>query len=94
MQASTYVVKGNLGFEVQNRKGVLSGLGGFRNSSPVLFSNLRFVNSNNEKAGSSKLSCGSAPVGIGCAKMGIDRVFKSSAKYRSVKAQASSGLSS
>lgn len=91
MQASTYVVKGNLGFEVQNRKGVLSGLGGFRNSSPVLFSNLRFVNSNNEKAGSSKLSCGSAPVGIGCAKMGIDRVFKSSAKYRSVKAQASSG---
>nr|AAG00995.1 putative glucose translocator [Mesembryanthemum crystallinum] len=96
MQASSCLVKGNLGFEVQNRRrGVLAvaGLGGFKNSSPILSSNLRFVNGViNKKSSSCKLTTsGSVLMGAGLARMGLDHVFQSTAKYRSVKAQAASG---
>lgn len=93
MQASTFMVKGNLGIEVRNRK---VGIGGFKGSSSVLCSNLRFVNvnDNNLKGNSCKLSCGSVSMGAGFGRLGLDHVLMSSTKYRSVRAQAASGLSS
>ncbi|XP_010693271.2 plastidic glucose transporter 4 [Beta vulgaris subsp. vulgaris] len=90
MQASTFMVKGNLGIEVRNRK---VGIGGFKGSSSVLCSNLRFVNvnDNNLKGNSCKLSCGSVSMGAGFGRLGLDHVLMSSTKYRSVRAQAASG---
>ncbi|XP_074308306.1 plastidic glucose transporter 4 [Silene latifolia] len=89
MQASSFVVKGKVGFGVKDPR--VNGIGGFRKSSSILCNNLRFVsnNNNNSNRGSScKLSSGSVSMGAGLARMGFDQVLKSTAKYRSVKAQA------
>lgn len=92
MQASTFMVKGNLGFEVQNRR--VAGLAGLKGLSSIRSNNLSFVNvnDNNYKSNPCKLSCGSLSMGAGFARLGLDHVMKSSPKYRSVKAQAASGL--
>ncbi|KAL2896715.1 Plastidic glucose transporter 4 [Bienertia sinuspersici] len=91
MKASTFMVKGNLGFEPLNRR--VSGIGSVKNSSSVLCSNPRLVNNNhsNYKVNPCKLSFGSISMGAGFARLGFDQVLKSSAKYRSVKTQATSG---
>nr|AAF74565.1 hexose transporter [Spinacia oleracea] len=91
MQASTFMVKGNLGFEVQNRR--VAGLAGLKGLSSIRSNNLSFVNvnDNNYKSNPCKLSCGSLSMGAGFARLGLDHVMKSSPKYRSVKAQAASG---
>ncbi|CAO2817237.1 unnamed protein product [Amaranthus hypochondriacus] len=91
MQASTFIVKGNLGFGFPNHR--VAKIGGSSGSSSVLCSNLRFkdINENNYKYNSLKLSCGSLSMGAGFGRLGLDHVLRSSPKYRSVKAQAASG---
>uniref|UniRef100_A0A803LAX4 Major facilitator superfamily (MFS) profile domain-containing protein n=1 Tax=Chenopodium quinoa TaxID=63459 RepID=A0A803LAX4_CHEQI len=91
MQASTFMVKGDLGFGVQNRR--VAQINGFKGLSSIGCNNQSFlkVNDNNYKFNPCKLSCGSLSMGAGFGRLGIDHVMKSSAKYRSVKAQAASG---
>ncbi|KAH9623544.1 hypothetical protein KSS87_007484 [Heliosperma pusillum] len=89
MQASSFVVKGKVGFGVKDPK--VNGIGGFRKSTSITCNNnLRFVSNNNNsnKGSGCKLSCGSVSMGGGLARMGFDHVLKSTSKYRSVKAQA------
>uniref|UniRef100_A0A803M4B5 Major facilitator superfamily (MFS) profile domain-containing protein n=1 Tax=Chenopodium quinoa TaxID=63459 RepID=A0A803M4B5_CHEQI len=91
MQASAFMVKGNLGFGVQNRR--VAEINGVKGLSSIGCNNQSFVkiNDNNYKFNPCKLSCGSLSMGAGFGRLGIDHVMKSSAKYRSVKAQAASG---
>lgn len=91
MQASTFMVKGNLGFGAQNRR--VAGIGVLKGSSSISCNNLRFVNVNNikDKGSPCELSGGSISMGAGFARLGFDHVMNSSPKYRSVKAQAASG---
>ncbi|KAK9683190.1 hypothetical protein RND81_10G122100 [Saponaria officinalis] len=100
MQASSFVVEGKVGFGVKDSR--VSEFGGFRKSTSAVCTNLRFANkninnininniNNKNKGGDCKLSCGSSSsMGAGIARMGFDQVLKSTAKYRSVKAHASS----
>ena len=92
MLGSSHVLKGNLGFQVQGRRGAGIGVDGLRDSSSVLISNLKFVKKNN-KGSRCKLNSGSIAMGAGLARMGVDHVLTSSANFRSVKAQAASEFS-
>lgn len=82
MQASTYSVKGNTGFDLRNRKD-LPGIGDFRKTSFV-WKNL----CQKERSSCLRLRFDSVVMG---AELGRMSVFRPSAKSRSVKAQANSG---
>ncbi|KAF8390108.1 hypothetical protein HHK36_024630 [Tetracentron sinense] len=87
MLASTYAVKGGVGSELQNRR-VLSSFGGFRKRSSGV-KNL-FMTERSSCCGS---RLGSVVLGVELARARtrVETMFRSSAKARSVKAQASDG---
>ncbi|XP_058087129.1 plastidic glucose transporter 4 [Magnolia sinica] len=88
MQASTVAAaKGSVGSELRNRR-ISSSFSGFRNTIPGL-SNLRMVNSSS--CGQSDLRAKSMGAGLTCCRMGVDIMFRSKAKARFVRAQASDG---
>ena len=89
MQASTHLIKGNLGFDLSKRR-VLPCFGDVRERNLTLNRNL-CIRSGSISSG---LSSGAVPMGaeLTCARNGIETVVRSSVKSRSVKAQAS-GLS-
>ncbi|GMH20664.1 hypothetical protein Nepgr_022505 [Nepenthes gracilis] len=89
MQSSTYVWKGSLGFEIQNSWFVAAGIGEYRKRTSALNS-LCIVDSNN-KRNFYKFNSASFSMEAGFARVGVDSVLKSLAKYRLVKAQASEG---
>ncbi|XVF20768.1 hypothetical protein REPUB_Repub12eG0031500 [Reevesia pubescens] len=88
MQASTHLIKGNLGFELSKRR-VLPCFGKVRERDLTLTRNLCIP------SGSicSGLSSGAVPMGaeLARARSGIETVVRSSLKSRSLKAQASGG---
>ncbi|KAF5479914.1 hypothetical protein F2P56_000697 [Juglans regia] len=86
MQASTCVVKGGIGFGAQNRTKVLKGFGEFGKPSLGL--------GMTERTACSVLRLSSTPMKdtLTSARLGVNGVFRSSVKPRSVKAQASDDL--
>ncbi|GAB4827886.1 hypothetical protein Ancab_034770 [Ancistrocladus abbreviatus] len=91
MQSSTYVVKGKIGFEIHNRKLAAGGVADFKWRNSAVNNILRNFHASSDKINCCKLNSLSNPMGAGLARMGVDGVFRSSAKYRSVKAQVSGG---
>ncbi|THG19734.1 hypothetical protein TEA_028286 [Camellia sinensis var. sinensis] len=88
MQAATYAGKGSTCFDNQKRR-VLPGFSELRKRG-LGFNNLRMT----ERSSCFGLRLGSAAMEaeLGRVRTGVDRVFRSSAKARSVRAQASAGL--
>ncbi|KAL5538829.1 hypothetical protein UlMin_042758, partial [Ulmus minor] len=89
MQASAYTtVKGSIDFGVQNQRRVLLGLGESRNTGVSGFRNLCMTDRSNCCGG---LSLSSVAMGTELVRtrFGVDGIFGSSAKFRSVRAQAS-----
>ncbi|XP_021888322.1 plastidic glucose transporter 4 [Carica papaya] len=90
MQASTYVVKGGAGFEVQNRRGLYS----FRRieKGALTLSNID-LRVRDKVPGFGPLRSGSVAMGaeLARARGGVDSLVRSSVKARSVRALASGG---
>lgn len=88
MQASTYVVKGGAGFEVQNRRGLYS----FRRieKGALTLSNID-LRVRDKVPGFGPLRSGSVAMGaeLARARGGVDSLVRSSVKARSVRALAS-----
>lgn len=83
MQASSFAVKGNLGFDLQNHNHrVLPGFGDLRKRSSLLHMTQR------GSCFGLRLNSVSMGVELGRVRTNVESVFRSSAKARSVKAQA------
>ncbi|GAB4832324.1 hypothetical protein Ancab_006338 [Ancistrocladus abbreviatus] len=91
MQSSAYAVKGSIGLEIHNRRLAAPGVAQFKKRNSALNNTFSILDGSSDKDHCCKLSSSSISMGAGFARMGVDRMFRSSAKYRSVKAQASEG---
>lgn len=90
MQASANPgVKGGLGFGTQNQRRVLLGLGESRSRRRVSVLKSQYMTDRSSCCGGLSLNSVTMGVELGRARVGVDRIFGSSAKPRSVKAQAS-----
>ncbi|PON53095.1 Sugar/inositol transporter [Parasponia andersonii] len=90
MQASANPgVKGSLGFGTQNQRRVLLGLGESRSRRRVSVLKSQCMTDRSSCCGGLSLSSVTMGVELGRARVGVDRIFGSSAKPRSVRAQAS-----
>ncbi|PON39613.1 Sugar/inositol transporter [Trema orientale] len=90
MQASANPgVKGALGFGTQNQRRVLLGLGESRSRRRVSVLESQYMTDRSSCCGGLSLNSVTMGVELGRARVGVDRIFGSSAKPRSVKAQAS-----
>lgn len=91
MQASTYAVKTSACFEAGNRRRVTAGFAEFKSSNVALNGNTSRSICMRDKTACSGLCLDAADMGMkltraGC---GVESLFRSTAKPRSVKAQAS-----
>ncbi|XP_030507559.1 plastidic glucose transporter 4 isoform X1 [Cannabis sativa] len=90
MQASTYsAVKGRVGFGAEHQRRVSLGLGESTSRRRVSMLRSQYMTDRSSCCGGLSLNSATMGIELGRARMGVDGIFGSSAKSRSVKAQAS-----